>query len=53
MYNGVTGRTELNDAGDRKYAPYDFWAVRPTHKDDTNKGSFEWATVAAYPISIN
>jgi branched-chain amino acid transport system substrate-binding protein len=53
MYNGVTGRTELNDAGDRKYAPYDFWAVRPTHKDDTNKGSFEWATVAAYPIHIN
>ncbi len=54
MYSGVTGRTELNDAGDRKYAPYDFWAVRPAHKDDTNKGSFEWTTnVAAYPIGIN
>ena len=53
MYNGVTGRTELNDAGDRKYAPYDFWAVRPSHKDDANKGPFEWTTVAAYPIHIN
>jgi ABC-type branched-subunit amino acid transport system substrate-binding protein len=53
MYIGVTGRTELNDAGDRKYAPYDFWAVRPAHKDDANKGSFEWTSVAAYPISIN
>jgi ABC-type branched-subunit amino acid transport system substrate-binding protein len=53
MYIGVTGRTELNDAGDRKYALYDFWAVRPAHKDDANKGSFEWTSVAAYPISIN
>jgi branched-chain amino acid transport system substrate-binding protein len=53
MYFGVTGRTELNDAGDRKYAPYDFWAVRPAHKDDTNKGSFEWTNIDAYPIGIN
>ncbi len=52
-YVGVTGKTELNDAGDRKYAPYDFWAVRPSHKDDANKGSFEWTAVAAYPIHIN
>jgi branched-chain amino acid transport system substrate-binding protein len=43
-YVGVTGKTELNDAGDRKYAPYDFWTVRPTHKDGTNKASFEWTT---------
>jgi branched-chain amino acid transport system substrate-binding protein len=54
MYTGVTGRTELNDAGDRKYAPYDFWAVRPAHKDDTNTGSFEWTDVAtAYPNSMD
>lgn len=53
MYVGVTGRTELNDAGDRKYAPYDFWAVRPEHKDDTNTGSFEWTNVAAYPNSMD
>jgi branched-chain amino acid transport system substrate-binding protein len=53
MYVGVTGRTELNDAGDRKYAPYDFWAVRPEHKDDTNTGSFEWTNVAAYPNGMD
>jgi ABC-type branched-subunit amino acid transport system substrate-binding protein len=29
LYFGVTGSTELNDAGDRKYGSYDFWAVRP------------------------
>ncbi|MFL6482390.1 MAG: ABC transporter substrate-binding protein, partial [Nitrososphaera sp.] len=51
-YVGVTGRTELNDAGDRKYAPYDFWAVRPAHKNDTNTDSFEWTNVAAYPTSM-
>jgi len=49
-YVGVTGRTELNDAGDRKYGSYDFWAVRPVYKDVKNKSSFEWANIAAYPI---
>jgi ABC-type branched-subunit amino acid transport system substrate-binding protein len=52
-YVGVTGRTELNDAGDRKYGSYDFWAVRPVYKDVNNKSSFEWANVAAYPIGID
>jgi ABC-type branched-subunit amino acid transport system substrate-binding protein len=52
-YVGVTGRTELNDAGDRKYGSYDFWAVRPVNKDVNNKSSFEWANVAAYPIGID
>jgi ABC-type branched-subunit amino acid transport system substrate-binding protein len=46
-YIGVTGRTELNDAGDRKYGSYDFWAIRPLSKDIENKGSFEWTNVAA------
>jgi ABC-type branched-subunit amino acid transport system substrate-binding protein len=50
---GVTGRTELNDAGDRKYGSYDFWAVRPGYKDVKNKSSFEWANVATYPIGIS
>lgn len=53
MYNGVTGRTELNDAGDRKYAPYDFWAVQPALKDGTNTSSFEWTNVAVYPNSMH
>jgi branched-chain amino acid transport system substrate-binding protein len=51
-YIGVTGRTELNDAGDKKYGSYDFWAIRPLSKDVDNKGSFEWTNVAAYPIGI-
>jgi ABC-type branched-subunit amino acid transport system substrate-binding protein len=49
-YVGVTGRTELNDAGDRKYGTYDFWEVRQAYKDVNNKNSFEWANVAAYSI---
>jgi ABC-type branched-subunit amino acid transport system substrate-binding protein len=52
-YVGVTGRTELNDAGDRKYGSYDFWAVRPVYKDVNNKSSFEWANVVVYPIGID
>jgi branched-chain amino acid transport system substrate-binding protein len=51
-YIGVTGRTELDDAGDKKYGSYDFWAIRPLSKDVNNKGSFEWTNVAAYPIGI-
>jgi branched-chain amino acid transport system substrate-binding protein len=46
-YIGVTGRTELNDAGDRINGSYDFWAIRPLSKDVNNKGSFEWTHVAA------
>jgi ABC-type branched-subunit amino acid transport system substrate-binding protein len=53
MYNGVTGRTELNDAGDRKYAPYDFWAVQSALRDGTNTDSFEWTNVAVYPNSMH
>ncbi|HEX6283030.1 MAG TPA: hypothetical protein VFZ67_12455 [Nitrososphaera sp.] len=52
-YVGVTGRTELNDAGDRKSGSYDFWAVRPVYKDVKNKVSFEWTNVAAYQIGID
>ena len=52
-YVGVTGRTELNDAGDRKYGAYDFWAVQPVHEDVENKASFEWTNVAAYQIGID
>ena len=52
-YVGVTGRTELNDAGDRKYGAYDFWAVRAVYEDVKNKASFEWTNVAAYQIGID
>jgi branched-chain amino acid transport system substrate-binding protein len=50
FYVGVTGRTELNDAGDRINGLYDFWAIQPLSKDVNNKGSFEWTHVAANPI---
>ncbi|HEU4822142.1 MAG TPA: penicillin-binding protein activator [Nitrososphaeraceae archaeon] len=53
LYVGVTGSTELNDAGDRKYGSYDFWAVRPIPRDVNNKGSFEWTQVAANPMGID
>jgi branched-chain amino acid transport system substrate-binding protein len=53
FYIGVTGRTELNDAGDRKYGSYDFWAVRPLSKDVKDKGSFEWTHVAANLLGID
>jgi branched-chain amino acid transport system substrate-binding protein len=52
-YVGVTGSTKLNDAGDRKEAPYDFWAVRPISKDSGNENSFEWTTVASYPVGTD
>jgi branched-chain amino acid transport system substrate-binding protein len=53
LYTGVTGRTELNDAGDRRYGSYDFWAVQPLFKDVQSKGSFEWTLVAAAPTSMS
>jgi ABC-type branched-subunit amino acid transport system substrate-binding protein len=53
FYIGVTGRTELNDAGDRINGSYDFWAIQPLSKDVNNKGSFEWMDVAANPIGID
>ncbi len=41
-YRGVTGRTVLNAAGDRKYGNYDFWTLRKT-------GSvYQWKLVGSY-----
>ncbi len=41
-YTGMTGRTELNSAGDRKIGNYDFWALR-------NSGSGpKWERAAVY-----
>ena len=39
---GATGWTVLNDAGDRKYGDFDFWAVRPVG------GAPQWTRVAQY-----
>jgi len=45
-YLGVTGNTTLNDAGDRKYGNYDFWAV--AEKEDHD--GFYWERVGKYQI---
>ena len=41
-FRGVTGRTVLNAAGDRKYGTYDFWAIV---KGD---GGYQWKRVGSY-----
>ena len=43
-YFGATGWTVLNEAGDRQYYDYDFWAVRE------DKGSYQWKRVARYQV---
>ncbi len=43
-YYGATGWTTLNEAGDRKFGDYDFWAVQ---EDD---GVFQWERVAKYQV---
>ncbi len=41
-YFGATGWTALNDAGDRRYGVFDFWAIR------TLSGARGWTRVAQY-----
>lgn len=41
-FYGTTGWTALNDAGDREYADFDFWAVRPSG------GTHVWTRVGGY-----
>ena len=43
-YFGATGWTALNEAGDRKFGNYDFWAVRE------DNGTFLWEHVARYQV---
>jgi branched-chain amino acid transport system substrate-binding protein len=43
-YFGATGWTDLNEAGDRKFGNYDFWAVRE------DNGTFLWERVARYQV---
>ena len=39
---GATGWTVLNEAGDRRYGDFDYWAIR------TDAGAPEWTRVARY-----
>ncbi len=41
-YHGASGWTALNAAGDRAYADFDFWAIRPSG------ASHAWTRVASY-----
>lgn len=41
-YHGATGWTTLNAVGDRRYADFDFWAIRQS--GSTNA----WTRVAGY-----
>ena len=45
-YQGVTGSTELDPAGDRLNGDFDFWAVR------LRNGTYTWVRVAAYSNGI-
>lgn len=42
VYHGTTGWAALNAAGDRQYADFDFWAVRPSGTGHA------WTRVAGY-----
>ena len=41
-HRGITGRTVLNAAGDRKYGSYDFWAV------NREGAGYKWKLVGSY-----
>ncbi|MDP8206610.1 MAG: ABC transporter substrate-binding protein [Candidatus Electryonea clarkiae] len=47
-YDGVTGLIELDEVGDRKYAGFDFWKVKPVPDDD----EFEWVKFARFEKAV-
>jgi branched-chain amino acid transport system substrate-binding protein len=47
QFNGITGSTELNDAGDRKFANFEFWGVREEN------GVFIWKKVGFFDAANN
>src|SRR5262249_24528129 len=42
-YPGITGHTDLNEAGDRKDTGYDFWTIKPSNVNDDNS-AFGWVS---------
>ena len=48
-YNGITGKTTLNQFGDRKYGDYDFWAVRNSESTDD---SYIWKRIGKYMPNV-
>jgi branched-chain amino acid transport system substrate-binding protein len=49
-YNGITGDTNLNEAGDRKHGDYDFWTIKPSN---SNNNAFVWTQVGRFQIDPN
>jgi len=49
-YNGITGKTTLNQFGDRKYGDYDFWAIR---NSESTHDSFIWKRIGKYMSNIS
>ena len=45
-YNGITGSTALDAAGDRDKGDFDFWAVR------LRNGNYKWVRVGTYNNGI-
>jgi ABC-type branched-subunit amino acid transport system substrate-binding protein len=45
-YQGVTGSTALDPAGDRMNGDFDFWAVRP------HNGNYTWVRIGTYSNGV-
>jgi branched-chain amino acid transport system substrate-binding protein len=45
---GITGNTSLNQAGDRKYSDYDFWAIVASGGNGDHGSNFEWKLVGRF-----
>ena len=57
-YTGITGDTSLNEAGDRKHADYDFWAIRANDGNNNNNNNnnndrsiFAWGQVGRFQFN--
>ena len=47
----MTGNTELDQNGDRKYGDYDFWAVTKNNNTNNNThDAFTWKHVSKYML---
>jgi branched-chain amino acid transport system substrate-binding protein len=53
-YKGITGNTSLNQAGDRMYGDFDFWAIKGSNNndDDNNSDTFTWKRISKYVYDI-
>ena len=54
-YTGITGDTSLNEAGDRKHADYDLWAIRANNGSSNNnhRSIFAWEQVGRFQFNAS